>query len=469
MKVYPRFLGRLLAAASCLVVFAATLFADEDSPWNLSAASYLGYAGNTDEVYGLRVLADGTIVLAAQIGDAQPRNPGASEPLEPILLNGATATTSGAVLRLTSDGRTILSVTRIADQVRDLEIDAADNLYVAAGTAGLIKLNPQADTLLGVRQAGQFVKRVTVGGAHVATLVPDNVATAHITPGPGDITLYTTADLTESAAFRGFRHTLDIALHAPSETLALVGWRQANAWQEDGSGVLPVQIAYLRGMDFAGNVKWDAYDWTVESNINGGNEFTSETITVGSLTIPAGFILITNPYFLNSSGQAAGQLPDGRTVYPYLNNMADTRGYRLTVGEDGYLYAGFEAAGGNHIFRRRGLRDPELENFRAFTPQAGGDLFNSFINTGAGHKTVINRYDAATGEKIRGNLFNTLVSIASGPSANTLRMSQGALHVDAQSRLYFGGAAASGLPLPGNPLGGDVATQTSPALRPRHQ
>lgn len=461
MYMIPRYLGRLIAVASCLTVSAVTALAEESSPWNLSAASYLGYAGNDDEVYGLRVLADGTIVLAAQIGDAQPRNPGTPEPLVPILLNGATATSSGAILRLTSDGRTILSVTRISDQVRDLEIDADDNLFVAAGTGGLIKLNPQADALLGVRQVGQYVKRVTVGGDHVATLAPDNVATAHITPGPGDIFLYTRSDLTEVASFRGFRHTLDIAIHAPSETLAITGWRQANAWQEDGAGVLPVQVAYLRGMDFSGTVKWDAYDWTTESNINGGNEFASETITVGSLTIPPGFIVITNPYFLNSTGQAAGQLPDGRTVFPYLNNMADSRGYRLTVGEDGYLYAGFEAAGGNHIFRRRGLRDPELENFRASTPQAGGDLFNSFINTGAGHKTVINRYNAATGEKIRGNLFNTLVQISSGPSANTLRMSQGALHVDAAGRLFFGGAAASGLPLPGNPLGGDSETQTS--------
>ncbi|MCC5841329.1 MAG: PKD domain-containing protein, partial [Opitutales bacterium] len=80
------------------------------------------------------------------------------------------------------------------------------------------------------------------------------------------------------------------------------------------------------------------------------------------------------------------------------------------------------------------------------------DFFNSFINTGAGHKTVINRYDPLTGEKVRGNQFNTLISINSGMSANTLRMTQGGLHVDAEGRLYFGAAAASGLPLPGNPL-----------------
>ncbi|MCC5807470.1 MAG: PKD domain-containing protein [Opitutales bacterium] len=449
---FPRSLHLSVFAFAASLACAALAFG-EDSPWNLSAASYLGYAGNDDEVYGLRVLADGTIVLAAQIGDAQPRNPGAPAPVEPTLLNGATATSSGAIVRLSSDGRTILSVTRVSDELRDLEIDNDDNLYVAAGFAGLLKLNSAADTLLGVRQAGSFVKRVTASASYVATLVPDNLAAPQTTPGGGDITLYDTA-LNEIAAFRGFRHTLDLAIHEPSETVALVGWRQANSWQNDGAGVLPVQIAYLRGVDFSGSVKWDAYDWDTHSNIDGGNEFASEDITVGDTVIPQGFVVTTNPRFLNSTGQVIGHLPepDGRAVYGFENNMADTRGYRLTVGEDGYLYAGYEAAGGNHVFRRRGLRDSDLPDFRENTPQAGGDLFNSFINTGAGHKTVINRYDAATGEKIRGNLFNTLISISSGPSANTLRMTQGGLHVDAEGRLYFGAAAASGLPLPGNAL-----------------
>lgn len=455
--------ARLIAAFLIICAAAAAPLAAEESPWHLSAASYLGYPGDDDEVFGLRILSDGTIVLAAQIGDAQPRNPGAEAPVEPVLLNGAAADSSAAILRLTPDGRTVLSVTRVGDEVRDLDIDGDDNLYVAAGFDGLLKLNPAADALLAARQAGAFVKRVTVGGGHVATLVPDNLGSAHITPGPGDITVFATAGLAELAAFRGFRHTLDIAIHAESETLALIGWRQANAWQEDGSGVLPVQIAYLRGADLEGNVKWDAYDWTVDSNINGGNEFAQEDITVGGTTIPAGFIIVTNPYFLNSTGQVIGHLPepDGRAVYPYLNNMADTRGYRLTVGDDGYLYAGFEAAGGNHIFRRRGLRDPEASDFRESTSHAGGDLFNSYINTGAGHKTFIGRYEAATGHRVRGNQFNTLIAISSGPRANTLRMTMGGLHADAEGRLYFGAAAASGLPLPGNPLGGDSSTQTS--------
>ncbi|MCC5840922.1 MAG: hypothetical protein JJT96_12455, partial [Opitutales bacterium] len=425
----------------------------EDSPWNLSASSYLGYAGSDDEVFGLRVLSDGTIVLAAQIGDAQPQNPGAPDPVMPTLLNGATATSSGAILRLSSDGRTILSVTRISDELRDLEIDNDDNLYVAAGFAGLLKLNPTADTLLGVRQAGAFVKRVTTSASYVATLVPDNLASPQTSPGPGDITLYGTA-LNEIAAFRGIRNTLDIAIHEPSETVALVGWRQASApGQTEGGQIFPVQIAYMRGVDFSGDLKWEAYDWEINSNINGGNEFAAEDVTVGDTVIPQGFILTTNPRYLNSTGQVIGHLPepDGRAVYGFENNMADTRGYRITVGGDGYLYAAYEAAGGNHIFRRRGLRDAALSNFREGTPQAGGDFFNSFINTGAGHKTVINRYDPLTGEKVRGNQFNTLISISSGMSANTLRMTQGGLHVDAEGRLYFGAAAASGLPLPGNP------------------
>ncbi|MCD8481199.1 MAG: hypothetical protein LR015_00075 [Verrucomicrobia bacterium] len=454
--------GMRLTGLALVILFAnlvlhPTAKAADPASWQLSASSYLGYPGSDDEVFGARILSDGTLVLAAQIGDKS--FPGTTPVL---LLNGSDENTSGAIVRLSSDGKNILSVSRIANEIRDLEIDASDNLFVAAGHGGLIQLNPTADTVVATREVGRFVKRVTVGGDKVAILIPDSLTTPHTSPGPSDIILFD-SNLVELNRMRGFRNTLDLAIHPASETLAIIGWRQANAWQQDGAGILPVQIAYLRGMDFEGNVKWDAYDWDTGSNINGGNEFAATTIQVGDTTIPQGFIVVTNPYFLNSTGQPIGTLPepDGRTVYGFLNNMADTRGYRLTVGEDGYLYAAFEAAGGNHIFRRRGQRDSTLANFRESTNHAGGSLFNSFINTGAGHKTYIGRYEAATGHKVRGNQFNTLISSSSGPSANTLRMTQGGMYIDAEGRLYFGAAAASGLPLPGNPLFSPVAGESS--------
>ncbi|MCC5806247.1 MAG: immunoglobulin domain-containing protein [Opitutales bacterium] len=443
-----------LAGFAALCAAAPAVSADTpDHPYHLSASSYLGDLSDDNEVMGVRVLADGTLAVAALIGEARPKNRGATEPVTPILLNGATAQTPGVVLRLTEDGREILSITRVANDIRDLEIDADDNLYLAAGYDGLLVLNAAADTILAQRQAGDYVKRVTTSPLHVATLVPDNISNAHIQPGPGDITFYTRGGLDVQWMARGLRHTLDIAIDDESQTVAHIGWRQASAWQQDSGGVLPVQISYLRGLDFDGAEKWLNYDWSTNPDIDGNPmEFDSDT----------GLVLITNPRFLNSTGQPTGEVDAlGRPLYGFLNNMADTRGYRLIRGNDGYFYGGFECAGGNHIFRRQGQNDPSQPGFRENTPRAGGDFFNEFINTGASHKTFIGRYEPTTGKRVLGNQFNTLIEVSSGLRANALFIRQGGMFVDADGRLYFGGAAASGLPLPGNPARPPMEGQVS--------
>lgn len=138
MKIRPLALVCALGAALTASFAAAN---GNEHPYHLSAASYLGDMSDNDEVMGVRVLADGTIAVAAIIGEAQPRNRGASEPVTPILLNGATATSPGVILRVTQSGREILSVTRLAEDIRDLEIDVDDNLYVATGFGGLLVLN----------------------------------------------------------------------------------------------------------------------------------------------------------------------------------------------------------------------------------------------------------------------------------------------------------------------------------------
>jgi hypothetical protein len=451
MKIRPLALVCALGAALTASFAAAD---DNDHPYHLSAATYLGDMSDNDEVMGVRVLADGTIAVAAIIGEAQPRNRGASEPVTPILLNGATTNSPGVILRMSQSGREILSVTRLADDIRDLEIDVDDNLYVATGFGGLLVLNSTADTILAQRQAGEFVKRVTTSPTRVATLVPSSLGNMATAPGPSEISFYERSGWNHLWTVSGIQNTLDIAIDDDSQTVAHIGWRNANAWQQDGDGVLPVQISYLRGLDFTGAEKWFSYGWSANPDIDGlPLQFNPDT----------GIVLITNPRFLNSTGQPTGQVDSlGRPLYGYLNNMADTRGYRLIRGEDGYFYGAFESAGGNHIFRRQGQNDPSLPNFRESTPRAGGDFFNEFINTGASHKTFIGRYEPATGERVRGNQFNTLLLQGTGAlSANALFNRQSGMHVDAEGRLYFSGAAASGLPLPGNPARPPMAGQIS--------
>ena len=118
--------------------------------------------------------------------------------------------------------------------------------------------------------------------------------------------------------------------------------------------------------------------------------------------------------------------------------MADTRGYRVSLGEDGYLYAAFEVAGGNHIFRKN------PHDLKASVPIVGGDKHHEFYNTKAEHKTFFARYDPTTGEYLKGQQFVARLSNGGG---NAVRIKEGDIQADARGRVYLGGSAASGLPL----------------------
>ena len=115
-----------------------TVTVDEN---RLSASSYLGGSGDDDAVRGAVIEPDGKIVLAANIGNKTFSGITATN------LNGSTSSTSGAIIRLSADGQTVLSVTRLASHVNDIANDNNGNLYVACGADGVIKLNSTATSL----------------------------------------------------------------------------------------------------------------------------------------------------------------------------------------------------------------------------------------------------------------------------------------------------------------------------------
>lgn len=365
-----------------LVILLAGLAMAQADPYVLTTASLLGDASSADQVRGARVQSDGTIVLAANIGAATPGG------VAPTLLNGASANTSGAIVRLSSTGETVLSVTRLADQVEDVAIDADDNIYVAAWDAGMLILNPAANAIVDAQTPGK-VLRVDAGGAGYAAALVTNASDPDTSaPGQGTIVV-STPDGTNS--FSGKHNTLDLCLDTVSQTVITVGWRQATAAGN------PVQIAYLRGDSYDGTEKYTGYDWSTNNN---------------------------SDRFINK--------PE--------NNMADTRGYRCTIGRDGKLYAAFEVAGGNHIFRYSPF------DITMKVDIVGGDRWHEFYNTRSEHKTFFARYEPATGAYLLGQqLTNRLESNDAG---NTIRVNSGAIAADEAGRVYIGGASAWGLPMP---------------------
>lgn len=316
---------------------------------NFDTGSYLGGAGR-DAVRGAEIQSDGTIVLAANISDARPGD------LEPILLGDSTPTTPGAILRLSPDGKQVLSVTRLANEVADLSLDGADNIYVAARVAGLIKLTPEADVISWTRPSGGTCDRVDAARNGDVVGLKDAFEFA-ATQGDPRAYIYD-ADGNELGNVAGqYNRTYDVAIDGDRRSVFLVGFNQTLLTSR-----LPVQIAYIKCTAYDGTLKWKAYDWT-GAQVSNGNE-------------------------------------------------ADTRAARVSMGRDGYLYVSFVCAGGNHIFRY----DPF--DLGRSVPIVGGDAYHQFNNTRAEHKTFFGRYDPVTGAYLLGQQLTARLPNGRGNTCN---------------------------------------------------
>jgi hypothetical protein len=370
----------LPAIAAAMLLAAGPSLARE---WPLDTASYLGGTGTNDSVRASAIQSDGTVVLAANISDATPGG------LAPMLLGGSTATTPGAIVRLSRDGRTVLSVTRLAKELWDMAIDGSDNIYVAARAAGIIKLNPQAGAILWQRDNGGSCDRVDAApNGYAVGLRGSWDSSGWTANGAGTIFVYDNHG-NQLASFPGHNRTQDVAIDDVTQSVFAVGWANKNSCNN------PVQVAYIKSHTYSGAQKWKSYDWT-------GN-----------------------------------QLDPGCSAPCGVNNMADTRGYRIAMGRDGYLYMAAECAGGNHIFRY----DPY--DLCKSVPIVGGDKYHSFANTAAEHKTFFGRYDPATGNHVLGQQWTARNSTEKG---NTVRMRSGSITADETGRVFISGNTACSLP-----------------------
>jgi len=364
------------------------------SSYKISASSYIGGSDANDSVRGCGIQSDGTVVLAANIGDAAPGS------LEPILLNDANESSSGAIIRLSADGTTVLSVTRLADLVLDLAVDGNDNLYVALWTEGMVKLDPSATSVLWSKkpETGGII-RLDVGARGYCVTLKTLAAepdTDYL--GQGEISVYD-PNGAELGTFPGYRRTFDVCIDEASQTVVHTGWRQADipiaGWPDHGA----VQIAYIQGRTYTGDVLWTGYDWSVYPD---------------------------SERYLNRSD----------------NNMADTRGLRCCIGRDGKLYWASIFHGGIHMQRY----DPF--DIMEPVPVVGGDMWFETWNTGNIHEVFVGRYEPATGEYLLGQQFTCRFPNRVG---NTVTVDAGAICADELGRVYVGGRSAWGLPLPEHP------------------
>lgn len=421
-----------LSAAPCTL-----LHSDE---FGLATSTYLGDLSGGEYVYGMAYQSDGTLVLALNIG---PINPGG---VSPVYLNGATDASPGAILRLSGDGQSVISLTRLSSAVYDLSVDAADNLLVAAGTDGLFQLNPAADSVMAAALAGAFVYRADAAvDGHAVALVPGNPGDADQKAGNGTVYIFDAGLVQLNSFSGGFAHTLDVAIDGMSETVFTIGFTNKFTWGGVAYGPsTPVDVPGLRGVPYDFNpgggidARWSGYNW--EANV-----WLDEAKT------------IPNPRYINYpfSTDPADLTADR---YPLVesSNMADSRGYRVEVAADGNLYAAFEFDGGNTPFRWSPF------DLTVSEAPVGGDIFHQTFNTSTVPKVFFARYVPSTGELLLSQWYTNRLFNSVGPANdNTIRMKGGVLWADESGRVYIGGSSASGLPIPGNSVYAPNAGETT--------
>lgn len=353
-------------------------------------SSYLGGEAGSGKVWGTKVLSDGVIVLACDWGTVIP------EGAVLHLLNGATLNSRGTIVRVSADGKKILSLTKISDYAVDLSIDNTDNIYVAAANKGIIKLNRLADEVIYAKTFTRNVYRVDAGKTGFSAVLarPD-----YDFDGKkwDKVTVYLLdRDANVVSTYGGAStYTNDVCIDETTQSVVVVGWRNTKTNARDNTNWLPVDIPGFKIFSFSGALKYEGYNWAAD---------------------PA------SPNWLNRAE----------------NNMADTRISRASMGEDGLLYFMAEVSGGNHPLRYSPYDNMKKVRF------VGGDHFHVLSNVGTEFHTFVARMNLHNGAYIEGQSFTARLSTGAG---NTLEAEHGNVQADADGRMYFTGSSAAGTPL----------------------
>ena len=388
---------------------------------NFTAASYLGGISDAEDVRGSVIQRNGAIVLGANLGAVS--FPG----VVPKLLNGATTTSPGCLLKLTADGKTVLALTRLATRVTDLTRDSTDNLYLAAGADGMLKLNIAADTILWKKTmpAGRYVWRVDAGPGGTNMYLSSTSTDPDAQLSGTEIKVQDANGVQLGNFGAVSQYSGDVVVDEASGTAIAVGFRNFNA--QTNAGRLPVYVPVIRGMSFdCATTKYVTYNWEADSLLANGTR---------------------NPRWVNA--------PE--------NNMADVRAFRASLGLDGKLYVAYEVAGGNHLLRYSPFNISERVTI------VGGDNFSSFSNSNTEIKLFAGRYEPATGQYLLGQQFTARLP---NTRANTVFSKYGAIAADEDGRTYVTGASAFGIPItvdhqPGDYLGGAYLLILSPDMATR--
>ncbi len=244
---------------------------------------------------------------------------------------------------------------------------AGDGKMAVSGSFGVAVLNATASSVAWSANPGA-ASRVSIGSdGTVAALVSGKV---HVFSSSG-------ASVATFSVSGNYKE--DLVVDGVNKSIIVTGYSQKNV-----SNVClgQLQVAWMRSYSYTGTVKWTDYDFKAEEH--GADQY-----------------------------------------------CADTRGYRVALGKDGYLYLAGESAGGNSMF----LLDP-----KNYTVKLGSDrlisydAYNKAYNTAANHITWYGKYNPKDGNLILGQF---LLPRNTDGSGNTIRPR--GIAADANGKVYVTG------------------------------
>ncbi|MCU0497879.1 MAG: hypothetical protein MUF87_11050 [Anaerolineae bacterium] len=206
----------------------------------LTTATYLG-GQNADSFNGVEIAPDGTIFVAGRMPGFIPTQ------LIPIELNGGG---QGTLIRLTPDGRSILSLTRIGGWISDLEINA-NGIIVICGNFGMITLNADA-TAITQNLTSTPQDRCAIGASG---------ATVGLNDATEQATVYNASGTVLSTWNGESRNYADVAIHTETDRVFVTGYLQATS---------SLQTPVLQAFDLHGVRQWSGYAFSA-SQVNAQN------------------------------------------------------------------------------------------------------------------------------------------------------------------------------------------------------
>ncbi|MEO1487514.1 MAG: T9SS type A sorting domain-containing protein [Bacteroidota bacterium] len=305
------------------------------------------------------------------------------------VIGDASVNASGALFQLNADGTEVERIFSIGDEIFDFEMNAEGKAAVAfrlgnSYRVALLDVSDPATTQVEVLpeiEDPYDAFRASIGAAGEAAVLADK--TLYFFDASGTMT---STDLRTNKPTSIFpSYVKDVAISSAHGHVYVTGFDNKTCGN-------PVQVAFIIAYDFSLEYRWKTFGFD-------GSDMCGD------------------------SG----------------NDMADTRGYRLNVGQNGKLYFAGESAGGNTAFRWDGTYT-DVTGTNKQRKLVEIDEHTLATNTKSNHISYFAEIDHISGSVVQGQLILARLSNLNG---NTYRIRNGSIHADEAGNVYVGGTSAA--------------------------